>query len=133
MTPFFQETKDVDVFQLAKLLAAGGSPEVTLDLGRLASMVRGATRVIWAADGGDLIAFASALTDGAAFGFITNLVVREDHRRGGVGRAMIRRLMEGQTEVRFLIRVPRDAEEFCAQIGFAPVGDTYYALEVQSS
>jgi hypothetical protein len=133
MTPALQESRDIDLFQLARLLGEGDWPDATQDLGRIAEMVRGASRIVWAGDGSRLIAFGSSLTDGAVFGFITHVVVRGDRRRHGIGRAVVERLVSGHKVVRFAMRAPPSAAEFCKRLGFAAGADSFYYASPRST
>ncbi len=125
MTPTLLDAKDIDLFQLARLLGDGQWPDATLDLGRLAEMVRGSSRIIWAGDGKRLIAFGASLTDGALFGLVTHVVVRKDCRRLGIGKAVVERLIAGHKGVRFAMRVPPDAAGFCESVGFTAGSEPY--------
>ena len=126
MTPALRDSRDLDIFQLAKLLGESGPKDATVDLGKLAEMVRGSTRVIWAGDGSRILAFGSSLTDGAVFGLVTHLVVSRDCRRHGIGTAILACLMDGYKEVRFGLRAPEEAAPFCKRVGFVAGGDAHY-------
>jgi len=65
MTLLYSSSKDVDLFQLAKLLNAVDAEAFAGDVSRLAVLVQSSTRVVWAAHGADLVAFGSVLSDSA--------------------------------------------------------------------
>jgi GNAT superfamily N-acetyltransferase len=62
------------------------------------------------------VGFARAVTDYTAFGYIADVVVREDWRRQGVGRAMVELLVD-QANVDWLLHTT-DAHEFYESLGF---------------
>ena len=127
MIPPLKTSKDVDIFQLAKLLADAGWPDAATDLDRVLNFVRGATRIVWAAEGDRLVGFASSLSDGAAFCFVTHLVVRPDRQKQGIGRAMLARLLEGEPPaVRFAMNAAPEAAKVCERLGFSPTGRALY-------
>lgn len=47
---------------------------------------------VGARDGQELIAFARAVTDGEARAYLEDVVVKRDHRGGGIGTELVRRL-----------------------------------------
>jgi GNAT superfamily N-acetyltransferase len=118
MAVHYGDSKDVDLFQLAKLFADGGWQEAASDLTRLAEVVRGSTRVAWASEHHRLIGFASALTDGALTGFVSHVVVHADSQGRGVEAALVDRLLKGQKGVTFTIRATTATAPFCVSLGF---------------
>jgi N-acetylglutamate synthase-like GNAT family acetyltransferase len=118
MTILYGDSRDVDMFQLAKLLADGGWDEATSDFARLTDLVRGATRIAWAMEHHRLVGFASALTDGAFFGFVSQVVVQEDCQGRGVEEALVDRLLKGQKGVTFVMRATPATAPFCVTLGF---------------
>jgi predicted GNAT family acetyltransferase len=123
----YGDSKDVDLFQLAKLLTAADGVGFSGDVSRLAELVRGSTRVAWATDNGHLVAFASALSDGAHFGFVTYLVVRADRRGQGLEAALVERLVAGQSGVTFLMSAPPSAASLCEALGFTATDSLCFA------
>ncbi len=73
--------------------------------------------------GGKQIAFARAVTDRATFAWLCDVIVREDWRGRGIGRAMVRTLMardDLQTLRRWCLAT-RDAHGVYEPLGFVPV------------
>ena len=118
MAVLYGSSRDLDMFQLAKLLADGGWREGASDLAKLAEHVRGSTRIAWATENHRLIGFASALTDGAFFGFVSQVVVHADCQGRGVEEALVDRLLKGLTGVTFVMRATPATAPFCATLGF---------------
>jgi hypothetical protein len=117
MAILYGSTKDIDLFQLAKLLSEGTS-EFTGDLSRLMDMIRGSSRVAWAMEGNQLVGFASALTDGALFGFVSHVVAHVDCQGRGIEEALVDRLLRGQKGVTFVMRATTVTAPFCTALGF---------------
>lgn len=127
MTIRYGTSKDVDLFQLAKLLSETGSSEHTGDLTRLANMVRGSTRGAWAIEHDRLIGFAAALTDGAFSGFVSHVATNTDCQGRGVEEALVDRLIKGQPGVTFVIRTTAETAPFYAALGFKATSELCYA------
>ncbi len=70
-----------------------------------------------------LVGFIRIVTDYAVFSSITDLYVAPDHRRQGVGRALMEHVLK-DTGVRETICVlaTRDASKFYARFGFVSLG-----------
>jgi ribosomal protein S18 acetylase RimI-like enzyme len=123
----YGDSKDVDLFQLAKLFADGGSRDAAADLTRLAEVVRGSTRIVWATEHHKLIGFASALTDGAFTGFVSHVVVQPDCQGRGIEEALVDRLIKGQSGVTFVMRATTATAPFCVALGFKATDGLCYA------
>ena len=118
MTVLYAESRDVDLFQLAKLLTDARSTEFTGDVSGLADLVRGSSRVAWATRDNHLIGFASALSDGVLVGFVTFIVVRDDCQGQGIERALVDRVVGDQPGVTFMLRGTATTAASCAALGF---------------
>jgi GNAT superfamily N-acetyltransferase/nitroimidazol reductase NimA-like FMN-containing flavoprotein (pyridoxamine 5'-phosphate oxidase superfamily) len=77
-------------------------------------------------DGGDVVASARAVSDGARFAYVLDVIVREDLRGRGLGRCVVNLLLQ-HPRVRAARRIglrTRDAAGLYAPFGFVPRVDT---------
>jgi GNAT superfamily N-acetyltransferase len=122
MTLLYSSSKDVDLFQLAKLLNAVDAEAFAGDVSRLAVLVQSSTRVVWAAHGADLVAFGSVLSDSAHFGLVTYVLVQPDRQKRGIEQELVNRLLAGEPGVTFFWRVTAGSTETAGSLGFSPSG-----------
>ena len=72
-------------------------------------------------DGDRLVGFARAISDGVTNAYVSSVMVDEACRRSGIGRELIRRLMDGRgPEMRWVLHARSDALEFWSALGFTP-------------
>ena len=84
----------------------------------LGSQLAGTRWITHAYDGDRLIGFARAISDGVATAYLSSVMVDPDYRRRGIGRALLGRLMDGRTEIKFVLHTRSDAAAFYAALGF---------------
>ncbi len=113
----------VDVGELHRFLSqeaywAKGRSRETVE-----RLVREAQRVVGLYDGGRLIGFARAVTDGVAFVYLADVYVHPDYRGRGLGVELVREMVENgpYAERRWLLHTA-DAHGLYRKFGFAAPG-----------
>ena len=117
------QTHTLDLHQLARLFDAVGWQHRTRDPERLAQMVRGSMYGVSAHDGEELVGYARAISDGAFNAYVSTVAVLPEYQRQGIGREMIRRLLDGRDRVQFVLHARAEVHPFYAACGFQPAPD----------
>jgi len=89
----------------------------------IAAQLSSAWRVVGLYRAGRMVGFARAVSDGVAFGYLADVYVDPAHRGRGLGRAVVREIVEGNgaDAFRWMLHT-RDAHGLYADLGFAPPG-----------
>ncbi|MHB2249670.1 GNAT family N-acetyltransferase [Pseudomonas fitomaticsae] len=84
-----------------------------------AQLVQNSQRTAVALSGQQIVGFARGITDGLSNGYLSMVVVDGQHRRAGIGRALVEHVMGDNTDITWVLRAGREgAEAFFASLGF---------------
>lgn len=84
-----------------------------------AQLVQNSQRTAVALSGQQIIGFARGITDGLSNGYLSMVVVDGQHRRAGIGRALVEHVMGDNSDITWVLRAGREgAEAFFASLGF---------------
>ncbi|RON89861.1 GNAT family N-acetyltransferase [Pseudomonas fluorescens] len=90
-----------------------GSPE------HFALLIKNSQRTAVAVRGEQIIGFARGITDGLSNGYLSMVVVDDQHRRAGIGRALVEHIMGDNPDITWVLRAGREgAEAFFTSLGF---------------
>ncbi len=82
-------------------------------------LVANAHEAIVAVDDGRVVGFARSVGDGVSNGYICTLVVDESHRKIGIARALVQRLMGDDPDMTWVLRAGRpNLFAFYEKLGF---------------
>jgi ribosomal protein S18 acetylase RimI-like enzyme len=123
MLEYRDSLDDVDLRQLASLLDAVGWQHRTRDPERLAQMNRGSMYGVSALDDGRLVGYARAVSDGAFNAYVSTVAVLPAYQRRGIGRELVRRLMEGRDHLVFVLHAEAQRHAFYIRCGFRHAPD----------
>lgn len=84
-----------------------------------AQLIENSQRTAVALSGAQIIGFARGITDDLSNGYLSMVVVDGQHRRAGVGRALVEHVMGDNAEITWMLRAGREgADAFFASLGF---------------
>jgi ribosomal protein S18 acetylase RimI-like enzyme len=114
-----RDIRESELEAARRLLCAAGWTDSVANPVEFRELVSRSSRSIVALENGEVIGFLRALTDGMSNGYISMVVVAENHRRKGVGRALVESVMGSNRNMTWVLRAgPDDIAEFYEKIGF---------------
>jgi ribosomal protein S18 acetylase RimI-like enzyme len=113
----YRDGPPVDPAQLSDLFAAVGFTRPR-DAAHMNAMVEGSRWVVSAWDGDRLVGFARCISDGVDNAYVSTVAVHPDHQRRGIGREMMRRLMDGREGIKFVLHTQPAARRLYESLGY---------------
>jgi ribosomal protein S18 acetylase RimI-like enzyme len=102
-----------------RLLLENGFGRHVADPALFRQLVSRSQRALVAVEQGAVLGFARAISDDIANGYISMVVVAKDHRRKGVGSALVNAVMGEDRRISWVLRAGRpDVIPFYEKLGF---------------
>ena len=110
-----------DFDSVHRLLTTSGWAHRVGDVKELGRLISASQRAVVAVADDEIVGFARAITDGISNGYVSMVIVAEQHRRQGIGQALVERLIGSEPNITWVLRAGREgAAEFFDKLGFAP-------------
>ncbi|MGI5858377.1 MAG: GNAT family N-acetyltransferase [Tepidanaerobacteraceae bacterium] len=117
----FNCDKKVDIKRLKIMFNEVGWNDKTKDVSRLKDMITNSQIVVTAWDGELMIGFARCVTDHVFNGQINNVVVDSRYRGKGIGKELIIRIIDSNSQVTYVLRGDPENVGFYKNLGFKEV------------
>jgi GNAT superfamily N-acetyltransferase len=121
----------LDSREVLALYGAVGWSAYTAKPETLMAALAGSGAVVVARADGILVGLARVVSDGASICYLQDVLVHPDHQRTGLGRALVRRVLEPFAHVRQKVLLTDDEpaqRDFYESLGFTLVADPLRAF-----
>jgi len=114
-----REIQASEIEAARRLLSENGWEHRVSDPALFSQLISKSQRAIVAVEDDKVIGFARAICDDLSNGYLSMVVVDPDHRRRGIGRAIVRAVMGDNPRITWVLRAGRsDGLPFFEQLGF---------------
>ncbi|WP_213938499.1 GNAT family N-acetyltransferase [Pseudomonas sp. dw_612] len=114
-----RDVKPSEVESVRLFLGQNGWGHRTGSAEHFAQLVANSQRTAVAVKDEQIVGFARGITDGLSNGYLSMVVVSEQHRREGVGRALVSHVMGNNSDITWVLRAGREgASGFFSNLGF---------------
>ncbi|GGM05691.1 MULTISPECIES: GNAT family N-acetyltransferase [Micromonospora] len=113
---------DLDVREVLAVYASSGLGErrPVEQAERFADMVRNANLVVVCRAEGELVGIARSISDFSYVTYLSDIAVRKEHQRAGVGRALIEATRQEAPLAKIVLLSAPAATEYYPHLGFTP-------------
>ena len=122
----YRTNHPLEVSEIQAVFLSSGIRRPTQDAARIGRMFANANLVISAWDGEKLVGVCRALTDASYCCYLSDLAVRADYQRQGIGRELVFRLHAALgEEVSLVLLSAPEAMAFYPALGFEAIGNGF--------
>ena len=114
----FRAITPEDYEPVRKFLSEVGWQHRVSDPLKFRMMLENTSRTVVAVDGSRIVGFARALCDDVSNGYISMVAVASDQRGHGIGRELVRELINDDTGITWVLRSAPDSIKFWEKVGF---------------
>jgi GNAT superfamily N-acetyltransferase len=115
-----REIESSEIESARRLLSDNGWGHRVADADSFRQLVSKSQRAFVAVHESEVVGFARAICDDHSNGYLSMVVVDADHRRRGVGRALVNAVMGDNPRITWVLRAGRPEElPFFERLGFA--------------
>ncbi|RON51375.1 GNAT family N-acetyltransferase [Pseudomonas frederiksbergensis] len=115
-----RDMKPSEVESVRLFLGHNGWGHRTGSAEHFAQLIANSQRTALAVKDSRIVGFARGITDGLSNGYLSMVVVCGQHRREGIGRALVEHVMGENTDITWVLRAGREGTSaFFSSLGFA--------------